>query len=108
MAASIGMGVATLAAAAAGAYFLYGKDGAKNRKKIRSWSLKMKADVMDQIEKLKDVTEESYSMVIDQVAEKYSKVKNIDLSELDALKADLKKHWKNIKRDVMGKPAKKK
>ena len=69
----------------AGAYFLYGKDGAKNRKKIRSWSLKMKADVMDQIEKLKDVTEESYSMVIDQVAEKYSKVKNIDLSELDAL-----------------------
>ena len=35
-----GIGLAALAAA--GAYFLYGKNGKKNRKKISGWMLKAK------------------------------------------------------------------
>ena len=47
---AIGVGIAALAAAAAGAYYLYGSDkSAKNRKHIKSWMLKMKAEVMDKI-----------------------------------------------------------
>ncbi len=101
MAVGLGLGVAALAAAAAGAYFLYGKDGAKNRKKIQAWSLKMKADVMEKIEKLNDLSEDSYNAVIDQVSRQYAKLKSIDTSELEALTRDLKRHWKNIKRDVL-------
>ncbi|KKW48138.1 MAG: hypothetical protein UY99_C0011G0001, partial [Parcubacteria group bacterium GW2011_GWA1_59_11] len=33
----IGAGLAAAAVAAAGAYFLYGKRGAQNRKKVRGW-----------------------------------------------------------------------
>ncbi len=41
-----GVGIAALAAAAAGAVFLYGTDaGKKKRKEIKGWSLRMKADV---------------------------------------------------------------
>ena len=37
---AVGAGLAALAAFAAAGYFLYGKDGAKNRKKVRGWMLK--------------------------------------------------------------------
>ena len=44
------LGLAGLAVAGlAGAYFLYGKNGAKNRKTIKAWSLRAKADVIEKL-----------------------------------------------------------
>jgi hypothetical protein len=96
-----GLGIAALAAAAAGAYFLYGTDaGKQKRKQIKSWSLKMKADVLDRMEKMKDWSEEAYNMVIDNVTEKYKNAKNIDPKEVTAIANDLKRHWKSITRQI--------
>ncbi len=106
-----GVGIAALAAAAAGAAFLYGTDaGTKKRKQIKGWSLRMKADVLDKMEKMKDVSEAAYHDVVDAVAKKYEAMKAIDAVEVAALVADMKKHWKGIKKQVEGstkKPAKK-
>ena len=42
-----GVGLTAAAVAAAGAYFLYGsKDADKNRKTVKSWGLKAKAEVL--------------------------------------------------------------
>ncbi|MDE2188268.1 MAG: hypothetical protein KGJ35_00860, partial [Patescibacteria group bacterium] len=61
---AIGAGIAAFAAAAAGAYYLYGsRNAAKNRKAVKSWALRAKAEVMDEIEKMKDVTEPAYREV---------------------------------------------
>ncbi len=99
----MGAGIAALAAATAGAIFLYGTDaGKKSRKNIKSWSLKMKADVMDKMEGMKDWSEEAYGTVVDQVAEKYAKVKKIDPLEVAGLVRELRAHWKNIHRQVSG------
>ena len=60
---SMGMkvGLAGLAVAGlAGAYFLYGKNGAKNRKKVTTWTLRAKADVLEKLEKAKEVSEETF------------------------------------------------
>lgn len=104
----IGAGVATLAALAAAGYFLYGsKDGAKNRKKIRSWMLKAKAEVLEGVEKMKDVTEAEYNMVLDKVATKYKSLKNIDPAELEMMVKELRGHWKNIKHSITVTPKKK-
>ena len=91
-----------VAALAAGAYFLYGtKEGAKKRKKLKSWMLRMKADVMDEIEKAKNIDEEKYSKLIDKTAEKYKKkLKTAEKKEVERLKKDLKKHWRAIKKDL--------
>lgn len=91
-----------IAALAAGAYFLYGtKEGAKKRNKLKSWMLRMKADVMDGIEKAKNIDEEKYSKLIDRVAEKYKKKLQIaEKKEVERLKTDLKKHWRAIKKDL--------
>ena len=48
----LGIGLTAAAVAAAGAYFLYGsKDANKNRKTVKSWMLKAKAEVLEQLEK---------------------------------------------------------
>lgn len=98
---AIGLGVGALAAAAAGAYFLHGSSkGPARRKALKSWSLKMKGDVMEQLENMKDLTEVEYYKVIDTVAEKYQTLKNIDPEELSKTIKVLKTHWKDIKKEV--------
>jgi len=101
----VGLTVAAIAAAA-GAVFLFGTDsGKKKRKEIKSWSLKAKAEVLEKIEKMKDVTEESYAVAVDAVAQKYSKIKSIESKEIQELVSDLKKSWKDIKKITSPKKA---
>ncbi|MDB4984338.1 MAG: hypothetical protein JWM20_517 [Patescibacteria group bacterium] len=103
-----GLGIAGAAAAAiAGGYFFYGKDGAKHRKNLKSWAVKAKAEVLEKLEKAKDMSEENYNMAIDSIADKYSKVKSMDQADVAAFAKDLKKHWKDIKREISPAPAKK-
>lgn len=107
------MGLGILAASFAGAYYLYGtKDGAKKKAKIKGWMLKAKGEVLEKLENLKDVNEDIYYGLVTNVINKYQSVKNIDKGELEELGADLKKHWKNIKKHIdagvkVKKPAKK-
>jgi hypothetical protein len=93
------LGVA--AAAAAGAYFLYGtKDGKKMKKQIRGWALKAKGEVLEKVEKLKEVNEEAYHQVIDAVLKRYKTIKGIDTVELAAIASELKGHWANIRKEL--------
>ncbi len=98
---AIGVGIAALAAAAAGAYYLYGTEkGPQRRRAMKSWMLKMKAEVMDEIENIKDLNEEMYKNAISKIADKYSKLKNIDAAEVMALAMRMKGHWKDISKDI--------
>ena len=107
VAAGIGLGIGMLAALSAGAYYLYGtKEGSKKRLKIRGWMLKAKGEVMEKMESLKEVNEETYNALVENVMKKYQSVKSIDPAEVKDMVNDLKKHWKNIKRhlDTTSKP----
>ena len=104
---AVGAGIAALAAFAAAGYFLYGKDGEKKRKKVRGWMLKAKGEVLEGVEKLKDVTEEQYAAIIEKVGAKYKAVKNIDPAEVEAMAKELRGHWKNIKKSISPAPKKK-
>ena len=98
---AIGLGVAAIAAAAAGAYYLYGsKEGKAHRHAVKSWMLKAKAEVMDEIENMKEVNEDTYKLAIAKVAKKYKDVKGMDRAELAALVATLHGHWKDIKGEI--------
>ncbi len=89
--------VAGLAVAGAAAgYFLYGPDGKENRKKIKSWSLKAKAEVLERLEKAKEVSEETYTKIVDEVTARYENKKGVEAGDIDKLKKELKKYWKNI------------
>lgn len=97
----VGFGIAALAAAAAGAYFLYGSaKGPARRKALKSWAVKMKGEVMEEVEKMKDLSEEVYHTAVDRISKKYSQIKDIDQAELQAVAKRLKGHWKDIKKEA--------
>ncbi|MDZ7725967.1 MAG: hypothetical protein U5L75_00045 [Candidatus Campbellbacteria bacterium] len=88
------------AATAAGAYFLYGPNGAKNRKKIEGWTLKAKGDVLSKIENAREVSEDRYHDIVDSVTAKYAKLKHVGDEKANKLNSELKRHWNRIKRDT--------
>ena len=103
------IGAALVVAAAAGAYFLYGsKDAKKNRKAVKSWSLKAKGEVLEKLEKAKDtINEENYHKIVDGVLTKYEKVKDAHKDDVEDVVKELKGHWKNIKKHLAPTPVKK-
>ncbi|MDB5225548.1 MAG: hypothetical protein JWL87_500 [Candidatus Adlerbacteria bacterium] len=91
-----GLAAAT-AAAAAGAYWLYGaKDAAKHRKLAKSWMLKARAEVMDAVENLKEVDKETYMAIVDEVVKRYGKAAGAGGAEAAKLLKDLKSGWAYI------------
>lgn len=100
-------GIVGLTAAAIGAYYLYGhKDAEKNRAKVKGWMLKAKGEVLDELEKVQDVTESVYMAAVDAVAKRYNELKNIDADDLEAFIKEMKDHWHGIKKTMSSKPAK--
>ncbi len=97
----IGVGVVAIVAAAAGTYFLYGsKNAPKNRKKIKAWTLKAKGEVLEKLEKAKDMTEQTYHNIVDSVAKKYEVVKSVDKADVMEFASELKSHWKHIAKEI--------
>jgi len=98
---AIGLGVAAMAAAAAGAYYLYGSTESKaHRRAVKSWMFKAKAEIMDEIENMKEVNESAYKQAVAKVAKKYKDVKGMDRQELAELANRLQGYWKDIKREI--------
>ena len=94
----IGIGAGLAAAAAAGAYFLYGKRGAQNRKKVRGWMLRAKGEILERLEQVKDLNREKYEEIVDTVIRRYRGVKGLDGREISRLVTELKSYWGNISR----------
>lgn len=95
----IGVGLTTAAVAAAGVYFLYGsKNAAKNRKSVKSWMLKAKAEVLEKLETAKQMSQEEYEAIINTVASTYSDLKDASKVDIKAFKDEMKDHWKAIER----------
>ncbi|MCL5667170.1 MAG: hypothetical protein M1383_05380 [Patescibacteria group bacterium] len=102
-----GLGLAALLAAAAGAYYFYGsKKAPKHRRQLKSWAVKAQGEVMERLENLKEVSQDTYAGVVDQVVGKYQKYKHIPADELAAMAAELKGHWNRISKEL-DKPGKK-
>lgn len=114
--AAIGVAAATVAAAAAGAYWLYGaKDAAKHRKMAKSFMLKARADVMDAVERVKDIDKTQYMAIVDKIVAKYSHMAGVSAAEVAQMSKDLKAAWshmqavsKTVKKAAPKKAAKKK
>jgi hypothetical protein len=90
-----GVGLAALAAAA-GAFFIYGKDAAKNRRAVKGWALKLKGEVLEKVENLTTTNRDAYNKIVDQVTKRYRKMKNVNKKELQSLVGDLKSGWSHI------------
>lgn len=99
----IGVALTTAAVAAAGAYFLYGSpNAAKNRKKVKSWALKAKGEVLEVLEKAGNMTAEEYQAVVEKIIAGYSQLNTISKTELADFKKEMMGHWQQISKEVSG------
>src|SRR3989344_4865711 len=101
---AIGTGVvAAAAAAAAGMYFLYGsKNAAKNRRLVKAWSLKARGEGLERLEQLFEINERVYRQVVEEVSSRYKKLKHLSSKEVSEFGTELRKHWKDIAKEVRG------
>lgn len=92
---------ASLAGLAATAYFFFGPKGKKRREQVKSWAIKMKGEVIEKLETAKEISEPIYHEIIDRVSAEFKKAKKAGNPEIEALAADLKKHWKSMSKLAM-------
>lgn len=103
---AIGIGLTTAAVAAAGAYFLYGSDkAAKNRRQVKSWALKAKAEVLEKLEDAKEMSQDEYEELVQSVAGAYSTAKSATKKDIREFAAEMTEHWQQIEKAA--KPLKK-
>lgn len=88
------------ALAAVAAYWMYGKRK-KEKTSARGWMLKMKGDVVEKLEDIKECNRDAYNQAIDQVAHHYRKVKKVGEEELKGLVRDLRMDWREFSHKVM-------
>lgn len=97
----IGVGLTAAAVAAAGAYFLYGsKDAAKNRKAVKSWALKAKADVLEKLEDAKEMTKDEYEDVIKAAVGAYGSAKTATKKDVKEFTSEMMEHWAALEKAV--------
>ena len=92
----IGAGMGVAAVAALGTYFLYGKNGARNRGNIAGWMLKLKGEVLEKVEEIKDLKEQEYYKIVDEVSARYAKLEKAGAEEVKHLAAELKGAWNHL------------
>lgn len=98
----IGAGVTgLLVAATLGAKFLFNtKKGKQSFKHIKSWAFKMKGEVLEKLEKAKEINEATYNTVVEELGEKYKKIKGMTLDEVAEVVSELKGQWKSVHAEV--------
>lgn len=95
----IAAGVTAAAAAAVGAYWLYGaKHSAKHRKMAKSWMLKARAEVMDAVEKMAVIDRTVYLRIVDEVVKRYAAMKDSTADEVNKVARELKSSWSHIQK----------
>ncbi len=103
--AAAGAGIVALSAAA---YLIFGPEGKKHRKDLKSWMVKMKAEVMEKMEQAGEITGPVYEAIVNEVSDKYKSLSGIDAAALAAEAGLLKKHWKMMQSEMRKKMASKK
>ncbi len=97
--------VAGLAAAAAGAYYLYySKSAKKNRAAMKSWMGKAEKEIVTEAKKLKDaaLNEDNYRRIVSAVSSKYQKLRKLESGEVEEFISTLGSAWTRIKKDITG------
>lgn len=96
----IGAGVGVAALAALGTYLLYGERGEKNRQAIAGWMLKLKGEVLEKAEEVKDLNKDEYYKIVDEISGRYAKLGKVGAGELKHLTGELKSAWEHLNKEL--------
>ncbi len=97
---AIGAGVAALATTT---YYFFGPKGKDHRHHLKGWMIKMKGEIIDRIEDVKELTEPVYKEIVDSVVASYATTTKVSKEELAAFAERLKGQWMDIVRTTASK-----
>lgn len=93
------MAIGGVAATVAGAYYLYGsREGQAVRKNMSAFAVKMKGEMLQGLEKLKEVSEPKYKELVKKVEEKYKKA--AETAEVKKVVGEISGVWNKMKKEV--------
>ncbi|MDP3792373.1 MAG: hypothetical protein Q8Q89_01450 [bacterium] len=94
---SLGAAMAAAAVGAAlGSYLLTGQRATKTKRVLRSWMLKAKGELLEQLEKSGNIGQEMFNDAVNRIAAKYAKMSGVTQKEVDEMAIELKKQWKLV------------
>jgi len=96
----IGAGVGVAALAALGTYLLYGARGEKNRQAVAGWMLKLKGEVLEKAEEIKNLNEAEYYKIVDEISGRYARLGKVGAEELKHLTSELKAAWAHLNKEL--------
>lgn len=96
---ALGTGLGLALAATAGAYLLY-KKNPQFRRKTNQWAEKMKREIKETLSGLNEINQTTFKQTIDQVSQRYARMKDVNKAELAGLVADLKDAWAHFSKDL--------
>ncbi|MCX7641502.1 MAG: YtxH domain-containing protein [Elusimicrobiales bacterium] len=96
----IAAGVITAAIIACAVYFLTGERGKKNREKIKNVANEMKKELLERMKDIKELTEEEYLKLVDEISNKYTRLKKVSQRELSNIISTMKDAWKHIQKEI--------
>ena len=74
------------------------EDSKKNRKKVKSWMLKAKAEVLETIEDAEEMTQAEYEKLVETVSAAYGRLKTASKVDVATFKREMKEHWDGIEK----------
>jgi len=68
---------------------------------IAGWALKMKGEVLDKLESLKEIDQEAYHRLVDRAARRYRRAQRVSAGDLKRLTVELKGAWTQISKQLI-------
>mgnify|MGYP003393910133 CR=1 FL=1 len=84
-------------ALAVGGYFLYGPNGKENRKKMERWTMKARAEILEKMGDIQDITEDQYYKIVDTVLSRYGTMKAVGKEKAALAAESFKAHWEEMR-----------
>ena len=93
--------VAAVAGAAAAGYYFYGsKDAQTHRKIAAKWARDMKAEVIKQAKKAKNIDRKTLESIVVNAQKTYAGLKNLDRKEVERAGRELKSNWQEVMKEL--------
>lgn len=89
-------GTRIAALAAAGHYFVHGRNGGERGETITGWALQLKGEMLQRLGELSSLDEESYGELVDRTVRRYERLKGLRAYEARNITAELKSAWSRI------------
>lgn len=95
----IGAGVIGALLGAVAGVFLSPKSGKENRDDLVGWMKDMQDEVMDRVKDAKDMSQEKYDDLVDEIAARRKSMSKVTDEEWVGVVKEMKKHWARISKE---------